>query len=110
MNRYWISWYSGNYADEGCTSPPFEHWVTGQRDRPQYGLTDEQYKKFDTLRGAAKDSYLDKHARDDCTICAIIDAVDEDAAWKQVKTHFPDFVPRFVEIKEADWRPGQRFC
>lgn len=85
INRHWVSWWSGNYADEGCTKPPFKFWVSGQRDR-------------DGTDG-----------RDECSLCAVIDAVDEDAVWALVETHYPDCQQRFCERKEADFTPGDRF-
>ncbi|MCP1757883.1 hypothetical protein [Bradyrhizobium elkanii] len=48
MPRHWASWWSGNYADEGCTRPPFKTWVSGTRDR------DEE--------------------RDEQSLCAVVDA------------------------------------
>jgi hypothetical protein len=33
MARQWANWWSGNYADESCTNPPFKIWVSGYRDR-----------------------------------------------------------------------------
>lgn len=88
--RYWVSWFSGNYEDEGCTKPPFEFWVTGQRDRQGNGLSQ-------------------KHARDDCSLCAVIDAESEDAVWKLVGKHFPDYEVRFLEEKNPNFQPGDRF-
>ncbi|TCL39973.1 hypothetical protein EV210_101173 [Anaerospora hongkongensis] len=85
MQRFWASWYSGNYADEGCTKPPFKFWISGYSDRN------------------------DDSGRDDCAICAVIDATDEEAVWRVVEKHFPDFKKRFCDKKEADYVPGGRF-
>lgn len=84
MNRYWVSWWSGNYADEGCTNPPFQYWITGQRNR-------EDPKK------------------DDCSICAMIDASDEEEIWENISKYFPDFEQRFCELTSPDAVPGDRF-
>ena len=78
--RYWASWWSGNYADEGCTETPFEMWVSGQRER-----ADEK--------------------RDDCSICAVIDAEDEAAVETLIAAHFPDYEMRFCEAKSSDFSP-----
>lgn len=114
MTLYWASWYSGNYADEGCTAPPFEFWVTGQRDRPRYGLTEEQYKEARRIQDACDDedqeeywAFLDEHSRDDCTICALIEAENEAAVFDLVRQYFPDCQYRFCD--ESDGNLGDRF-
>ena len=85
MTRYWVSWYSGNYADEGCTAPPFTYFTSGYRDRN------------------------DDSERDDCTICALIEAEDTKDIWELVEKHFPDYQERFCDECEADWIPNNRF-
>ncbi len=75
-----------------------------------WGLTLEQYVKtdeFDTEE--ALYAYLDAHGKDDCTICAVVDAEDEAAVWELVKKHFPDYEQRFIEVHPSDWAPGDRF-
>lgn len=110
MARYWVSWWTGNYADEGCTEPSFEHWVTGQKHREDYGMTEEQLTALEQIYDEDEyDKFIDKHARDDCSICAIIDAEDEDVVWKLVSKHFPDYKQRFCEIKADDYAAGSRF-
>lgn len=117
MTKFWTSWYSGNYADEGCTKPPFKFWVSGYRDRPNCGLNAAQYAQYTALTESStcteedEDDFLEKHSRDDCTICAMIEAVDENAVWLLVNQHFPDYQQRFCEAKEADFDPsvGGRF-
>lgn len=89
MTRFWVSWWSGNYADEGCTRPPFKFWVSGQRVRMVDGREDDE--------------------RDECSICAVIDAETEAEVWILVTRHFPDQTPRFCEVRLADWVPGSRF-
>lgn len=84
--RYWVSWWSGNYADEGCTKPPFQFWTSGERDR-------------------ADDSGLT-----DCSLCAVIDAPNEEAIRRAVLKHFPDASFRFVNMKDDGWNPGERFA
>ncbi len=89
MTRFWVSWWSGYYKDEGCTKPPFQIWTTGFRER-QKG----------------------KHKGDDEeSFCAVIDADNEAQIWKAVKKHFPDMEPRFCEPKPNDFDPsvGGRF-
>lgn len=85
LKRYWVSWWSGNYASEGCTRPPFQFWCSGYRDREN----DFKY--------------------DDQSLCAVIDAPDEAAIWQVIKHHYPDYEERFCEECEPDWRPGNRF-
>ena len=110
MKRFWTSWYSGNYADEGCTKPPFEFWVSGQKERQNYGLSDELYEQYSKIMSEAKaDKFLDKHSKDDCSICAVIDAENEDEVWKLVAIHFPDYDQRFCDEREKDFNPGSRF-
>lgn len=85
MSRYWVSWWSGNYADEGCTKPPFKFWNSGTRDR------------------ANPD-------RDECSLCAVIDQAGGVAeVLSLVRFHFPDAEQRFCEPKPDDWQPGDRF-
>lgn len=110
MTRYWVSWYSGNYEDEGCTKPPFTFWVSGQCFRENDGLTPEQKEFADQIEDEDEyDDYLDEHSRDDCTICALIDAPSEEAIWEVVVKHFPDYRQRFIEERAADYLPGDRF-
>jgi hypothetical protein len=85
MNRYWVSWYSGYYADEGCTEPPFQVWISGYHKRP------------------------DSKERDDCIICALIDAPSENDIWYIVAKYFPDYQERFCEKRDKDYIPGDRF-
>ncbi len=91
--RYWVSWISGNYADEGCTKPGIQFWVSGYAQRRSH-LPQE----FES--GAEKD---------DCTICALIDAPNEEAVWAGVARHFPDYEQRFIEAVEHNAMPGERF-
>lgn len=85
MNRYWASWWSGNYEDEGCTKPPFNFWNSGQRDR----------------RNADPES-----ERDECSLCAIIDAEDENTVEAMIRKHYPDYQMRFCQPKASDWQPA----
>ena len=82
MTRYWVGWISGNYADEGCTAPPFKFWQTGVTDHP----TDPE--------------------RDHLTLCAVIDAESEAEAWALVGQHFPDYQQRFISVRASDYRPS----
>ena len=88
MARFWASWWSGNYADEGCTKPPFNFWVSGQRERAN-----------DDPEGE----------RDECSLCAVIDAEDDLAVQKLIAEHYPDHVMRFCEQKPDNFTPGNRF-
>lgn len=90
-NRYWVSWWSGYYDDEGCTEPLFQIWISGQRNRVKDGKIDNK--------------------RNECSICAVIDAESEDEIWEVVKKHFPDMEERFCELRDFDYDPsvGGRF-
>jgi hypothetical protein len=106
MARFWTSWISGNYRDEGCSIPPFEFWTTGQISRPRYGMTQQQFDKLMRLRDTSIrkfTAYLNKYAKDDCTLCATIDAESEEAVWAIIAKHFPDYKQRFIEPKPDDW-------
>lgn len=91
--RYWVSWVSGNYIDEGCTAPPFQFWLSGQRDR----------------RSHLPQTWDDGEEKDDCNLCAVIDADSEDQIWPVVAKHFPDYEQRFCNEVEVDYQPGDRF-
>lgn len=112
MNRYWVSWWSGYYEDEGCTKPPFDVWISGQKERHNYGLTEEQSKELSKIENTdAYYDFLDKNGKTDCSICACVDAKSEEEIWEVVAKHFPDYDPRFCEVKENDYNPsiGGRF-
>jgi hypothetical protein len=84
LKRYWVSWWSGNYAEEGCTKPPFQFWCSGYRDREGEG--------------------------DEESLCAVIDAPDEDLVFTAIEKHYPDCKPRFCEEKAPDFEPDpERF-
>jgi hypothetical protein len=85
MTRYWVSWWSGNYEDEGCTKPPFQFWVSGQRER---GMDED---------------------RDEESICAVIDSESSEDIESLIAKHFPDYEMRFCEERASDWEPGDRF-
>jgi hypothetical protein len=110
MKTFWVSWWSGNYEDEGCTKPPFQFWVSGQKDRPNYGLTQRQVEEANLINDEdVYDEYMDTHSRDDCSLCAVIKCENEDGVWELVSRHFPDYVPRFCDEKESNFCPGGRF-
>lgn len=83
--RYWVSWRSGNYEDEGCTTPPFQFWNSGEMEREN-----DEWKT-------------------DCSLCAVIDAPAEAVVWAAINKHFPDMRERFCERRADDWIPGDRF-
>lgn len=86
ITRFWVSWWSGNYADEGCTNPPFQFWNSGERDH----------------RGNNPD-------RTDCALCAVIDCDTKQDAIDCIKKHFPDAEMRFCEYRQSNFVPGDRF-
>jgi hypothetical protein len=87
MPRWWVSWWSGNYEDEGCTAPPFDVWQTGHRDRQN-----------DTDNG-----------RDEISFCLWVEAEDEAAIWAAIAKHYPDYEERFCNPCDDDYAPGDRF-
>lgn len=112
MNRYWVSWWSGNYKDEGCTNPPFQFWLSGQKDRDNDGLTTEQMEQLSLIKDEEEaEEFLNNNAKDDCSLCACLDANSEEEIWQVVAKHFPDYEPRFCEIRDKDYNPsvGGRF-
>lgn len=88
MNRYWVSWWSNYCAKCGHTEPPFQVWISGQ---------------------SADDNSACKHRIGKASICAMIDAPNEEAIWKVVKKHFSDYEERFCNLDEPDAVPGNRF-
>ncbi len=71
MSRYWVSWWSGYYEDEGCVTPPFQIWITDQRKREWCA------------------------ERTDAQICALVDADSPEEVWRAIAFYFPDYSPRF---------------
>ena len=110
MKRYWISWYSGGHEEEGCVDePPFQYWWSGQRDRPNYGLSDEKYAEYLKIEDEDEgDAFLDKHSRSDGTACAMVEAESVDEIWEVVGKYFPDYQERFCVECDAK-APGDRF-
>ena len=84
MTRFWTSWWSGRYADEGCTQPPFQFWCTGEMERQYSNRTNESY-------------------------CALLGADNRDDIVALLKRHFPDMELRFISERAADWKPNNRF-
>jgi hypothetical protein len=116
MKRFWIGWYSGGYEDEGCIDePPFQYWWTGQRDRPNYGLSDEKYAEY-TKMVESEDydenigyDFLDTYGRSDGTACALVDAESMDDIWPIIAKYFPDYKERFCDERPLGQIPGDRF-
>lgn len=110
MNRFWVSWVSGYYANEGCTKPPFKVWVTGTTERHQHGLSDSKYLQFTQIKNEKlQQKFLTTNQKDDCVICAIVIAESEIDVWAIIGKHFPDYSERFCEECADDWAPGDRF-
>lgn len=81
--RFWISWYGGDGDDPRPTTfpVPISWWCTGYREQAPT-----------------------------CTICAVVDATDEDAALARVREFWPEAELRFCEAREPGWTPnGGRF-
>jgi hypothetical protein len=47
--------------------------------------------------------------KDDVSICAVIDAENEEQIWRIVGKHFPDYESRFCSPREPGYKPGDRF-
>ena len=105
-----MSWWSGMHDDEGFKEPLFKYWITGERHRLHYGLTDKELHELMKIKDVDKvDEYIDTHGRTDCSICAIIEAQNEGAAWLQVLDFFPGYEPRFCDLVPDDFKLGDRF-
>ena len=87
MGRYWVSWWSGYYEDEGCTEPDFQIWVSGTRLR----------------------STRPKGKQEELSLCAVIDADSSKQIEFFLRVHFPDYELRFCEKREPDFVPNDRF-
>lgn len=85
MSRFWVSWWSSNHIDDGCTAPPVQYWVSGERAR------DDDCRDYDQ------------------SMCAVIDAKSEADIWAMVKRHFPDYEARFCNLVAPDFEPSNRF-
>jgi hypothetical protein len=83
VKRFWASWWSGRYADEGCTEHPFKIFVTGTRDRSD--------------------------GRDEEACVLWLTAEDELHVRSIIMPHFPDYEERFVTLVPDDWTPNNRF-
>lgn len=111
LKRFWVSWISGYYENEGCTKPPFKLWTSSYIEREQQNFTPEQYRIFALLEDNSEEleRALNAYTKTDCNLCAVIDATDEEAIWKVVKHHFPDYIYRFCQEEQNDFIPGDRF-
>lgn len=90
MARFWISWWSGYHADEGCTRPPFVLRCSGIRSRADTEETE----------------------RNEGSYCAVIDTEGQGAEARitaAIKNHFPDAEMRLIEARANDWQSGDRF-
>jgi len=90
MNRYWCSWWSGYYLDEGCSMPPFQIWISTERAR------------IGNPPG--------KDERTEVGICALIDSDSKDKIMESIKRHFPDFEMRFMNEHNLDFEPPEHLC
>lgn len=45
-----------------------------------------------------------------CTICAIVEAENEEKVWEQVRVYWPEAKESFCNEVDSDWRPdSERF-
>lgn len=121
LKRFWISWTS--WLEDWPEEAPFFYWQTGStsdgrlrpsmKDDPRAANLPEHSNIFANLdllqiTDGSKDEVQESEDEDEDdpfdvfyvsggTICAWIDAVDEETAWQQVAQQFPDFEKRFCE-------------
>ncbi len=89
MNRYWVSWWSNYCAKCKHKDYPIQVWISGQ---------------------SANDDEACKHGTDRASICAVIDTdKDEEYIFSELKKYTPDLEPRFCNLDEPDFVPGNRF-
>lgn len=76
--KFWMRWFGGKDGDPRPISYPIplEWWCTG---------TDGD--------------------GDVCTICALVEAVDEPAAWASARRYWPELREDSAEQVAPDWRP-----
>ena len=89
MPKYFISWFSGNYSDEGCTEPSFKVWITHKEKRRKSGI-----------------GWFDENGlpKEDSTIVTLIEAESEENVWKLIAKYYPDYTKRFIYPIEEDWK------
>jgi hypothetical protein len=77
LATFWMRWYGGADGDPRPTTypTPIEWWCTGE-----------------TADGKN-------------TICALVTARNEKAAWAEVSRYWPEYEPSFCDAKEDGWRP-----
>lgn len=79
--RFWVSWYT---AEEDPENLPFDAWVTGERVNEDFST----------------------HS---VSMCAVIDAESQQAAYDLARQYYPDLEERFCTPKADDFLPGDRF-
>lgn len=84
MKRFWISWWEP--APDG-DARPFE--VPPTTEIPEYWMTG--------TRGDDED--------EETSVCAVVDAPDEEAAERRVRAYWKPSEFRFCETKAAGWFP-----
>jgi hypothetical protein len=86
MSRFWVSWYQPTEDYRPLTYPPNNH-ILGW--------------------------WCSGHAEVGSTICAAIEAENEEAAREAVLKDWPEAFDvedwRFINEKPNDWKPGDRF-
>lgn len=78
MTRFWISWYGGSDGDcRPIVYPiPFPWWCSGERfHEPCF------------------------------SICAVIDAENEELAYEEAKEYWPELEERFCNPRPNEWMP-----
>ena len=86
--RFWVSWLQPTEDYRALTFPPNEsiigYWCSGYAS----GANDESIP----------------------ILCAVVDAADQEAAAEAVKKDWPEWQEwRFIEERDADYKPGDRF-
>jgi hypothetical protein len=90
MKRFWLSWWER--ADNGDSRPlkwplpkEIQYWNSGSRSFGDNGDVEEH------------------------SLCAIVDAPSEEAAWALIAEYWKPGEQRFIEMHEPGWVPGDRF-
>lgn len=87
MNKQWVNFYSGYYEDEGCKKPPFEFLIRNYCARRSHLPQFFKEKNGDYMLD--NDGNIMK--KNDCVICAMIEANNETEIWELVSKYFPDY-------------------
>lgn len=109
MKRFWVSFWTGNEKEEGCSKPPFKYCISDSRNFNRVCLSKKDFETSKRLSGDELEEFIYKHSRQEVSVCCVIDEKNEDAVWKEIVKYFPDFDERFCIERESDFKPSNRF-